>query len=61
MHDETDISPPTLTPYEEETLAELFAAHPTVRAAYVFGSTAAGRRTARSDLDVAVWLRASAE
>ncbi len=60
MRDETDTQP-ALTPREEDALADLFETHPEVQAAYVFGSAAGGRRTTRSDLDVAVWLRDTAD
>lgn len=60
MHDD-QTTPAALAPREEDALAELFAAHATVRAAYVFGSAATGRRSTRSDLDVAVWLRDDAD
>lgn len=58
MHDAPSTSPTgRLTSREADILSELFAAHAPVRAAYVFGSAATGRRNTRSDLDVAVWLR----
>ena len=37
-----------------DRLREVFAAHPAVRAAYVFGSVAAGRERDRSDLDLGI-------
>jgi hypothetical protein len=49
--------PAALTSNEKASLAAMFAAHSSVCAAYVFGSVATGQRTARSDLDLAVWLR----
>lgn len=53
--------PSTLTPDEAEALEALFHDAPAVVGAYVFGSAAAGRRTERSDLDLAVWLRDEAD
>lgn len=53
--------PSVLTPEEADTLAALFRATPEVRGAYVFGSAAAGQRTSRSDIDLAVWLRDEAD
>ena len=37
-----------------DRLREVFAAHPAVRAAYVFGSVAADRERDRSDLDLGI-------
>lgn len=38
----------------ERRLREVLAGHPAVRAAYVFGSVAAGRERDRSDLDLGI-------
>jgi predicted nucleotidyltransferase len=53
----TSFQSSALTPDEKASLAAVFAAHSAVRAAYVFGSAATGQRNARSDLDLAVWVR----
>jgi len=50
-----------LTAREKADLSDLFGAFPAVQAAYVFGSAATGRRSTRSDLDLAVWLHDTAE
>ncbi|WP_240332995.1 nucleotidyltransferase domain-containing protein [Salinibacter ruber] len=38
----------------EHRLRNVFADHPAVRAAYLFGSVAAGRERDRSDLDLGI-------
>lgn len=47
-------STPMLSEDKADRLREVFAAHPAVRAAYVFGSVAAERERANSDLDLGI-------
>jgi predicted nucleotidyltransferase len=46
---------------DEAKLANIFRAHPDVRAVYLFGSHAEGRARANSDVDLGVVTSASAE
>jgi len=48
------LPPPMLSEDTADRLREVFAAHPAVRAAYVFGSVAADRERSTSDLDLGI-------